>query len=287
MKPGVYPAMVTPMEPDGRPDPVAMVRLAAWFEAHGCAGIVLAGTNGEGPSLAAVEKRDLLRVLVPAAGNLTVILGIATPSLSEAVWSAEQAARAGAAALLVMPPGFFPEAEGIEEWFFALADRSPLPLLVYNFPKRTGVQITPQVLGRLCGHPNVCGAKDSSGQAENLAAFRAAVPADARLFVGDETLLAAALDAGWSGTVSGAANLLAAWLAKAVADWFAGDREATETRLAAAESALRAIRSAPQPATNKAVLHALGKIPSPAVRLPLTAGSPGDLPGLLARLGVL
>ncbi len=287
MKPGVYPAMVTPMDRNGDPDATAMARLAAWFEAQGCKGVVVAGTNGEGPSLAAVEKRDLLRSLVPAAGRLSVVLGIATPSLSEATWSSEQAAKAGCRALLVMPPSYYPEAGGIEEWFLALANRSPLPILIYNFPQRTGVTISAKTLGQLCQHPNVIGAKDSSGDASNLTAYRLAVPTGSSLFVGDETLLPEALDAGWSGTISGAANLLAAWLVKAVGDYLAGNREAALVRLAAAREALLAIRSSPQPATNKAALSELGKIPCPAVRLPLTSASASRLLQELNRLGVL
>lgn len=286
MQPGVYPAMVTPMDREGNPDLVSLARLAAWFESQGCKGVVVAGTNGEGPSLAAVEKRDMVRSLVPTARNLAVVLGIATPSLSEAVWSAEQAAKAGCTALLVMPPGYFPEAGGIEAWFVALADRSPLPILVYNFPQRVGLTLSSEVLGRLCSHPNVIGAKDSSGNAGNLAAYRAAVPHGKSLFVGDETLLLAALDEGWSGTISGASNLLAAWLAKAVEDFLSGNREAAVARLDAASGAIAAIRSSQQPSTNKAALAQLGKIPCPAVRLPLLEGTAGHLTPLLAQLGV-
>src|SRR4051812_46324331 len=110
MNRGCYPAAVTPFREDGEVDQPGMARLLAWFESQGCAGAVLAGTNGEGPSLSAVEKRDLLRAMLPMRGKLELILGVATPSLSEAIWSCRQVAKAGATAALVMAPGYFREA---------------------------------------------------------------------------------------------------------------------------------------------------------------------------------
>lgn len=279
---GVYPAMVTPMDSLGRPVPEDAARLMAGFEAAGCAGVVVAGTNGEGPSLAAVEKRDLLRELVPAAGRLKVVLGIATPSLSEALWSAGQAAKAGADALLVMPPSYWPEAPGVEAWITKVVEESPLPVLAYNYPQRTGVSLSAEALGRLGALPNLAGAKDSSGNRENLAAYRAALGADKRLFVGDETLLPEALDAGWSGSVSGAANLVAEWLVRA---WREHGTAGGETVFQLLLPVLQAIRSAPQPATNKAALALLGRIQSPFVRLPLEEADPGPVLKALGRLG--
>src|SRR5688572_23691682 len=98
LKPGVYPAAVTPFDEKGRVDMAGMARLLAWFEANGCVGAVLAGTNGEGPSLSATEKRDLIQHAVPLRGKLDLVLGIATPSLDEAIWLTRRAEEAGAVA---------------------------------------------------------------------------------------------------------------------------------------------------------------------------------------------
>lgn len=286
LPPGVLPAMVTPMDESGKPDPLSAARLMAGFEAEGCVGVVVAGTNGEGPSLAAVEKRDLIRELVPAAGRLRVVLGVATPSLSEALWSAQQAAKAGAHALLVMPPGYFPEAPGVEAWLAKVVAESPLPVLLYNYPQRTGIALKPAAVGRIAAHPNCIGVKDSSGDAKNLAAYRGALGPDKLLYMGVETLLLDALDAGWSGSISGAANLVAAWLARAVKEHRAGGRPAAETAFALLLPVLQAIRSEAQPAANKAALHRLGRIASPAVRLPLAPADPSPILEALAGLGV-
>ncbi|HWA82602.1 MAG TPA: dihydrodipicolinate synthase family protein [Fimbriimonadaceae bacterium] len=269
MRRGCYPAAVTTFREDGEIDLPGMARLLAWFESHGCAGVVLAGTNGEGPSLAAVEKRDLLRAMMPAKGSLDLILGVATPALTEAVWSCRQAAKAGATAALVMAPSYFREAgeEGIFAWFQSLMDEAGVPILVYNFPQRTGISLSPDLMARLGEHERMAGAKDSSGSVENIEGYAAALPGKA-LFIGNETLLPLALQAGWTGTISGAANALPGWLSQIVALW-TEDREQAEIKFRLILPALGALRKSPQPATNKAVLAGIGVLDSARMRLPL------------------
>ncbi len=271
MKRGVYPAAVTPFNAKGEPDFTAIVRLMAWYKAGGCAGVVLAGTNGEGPSLSAVEKRDLVKGAVALADGLEIILGVATPSLHEAIWLCKQTAAAGAQGVLLMPPGFFRDApdEAICQWFEAVLDSSPAPVLIYNFPQRTGVTIPAETMARLAHHDKMMGLKDSSGNPDNIGAYADALSGTGKvLFVGDETLLIDVLKGGWTGTISGAANLIPGWLSQIVGEWET-DPESAEAKFSLIEPALRSIRSCPQPAANKKMLFELGVIPSADVRLPL------------------
>jgi 4-hydroxy-tetrahydrodipicolinate synthase len=256
------------MTSDGKVDEASLARLLAHFEAKGCQGVVLAGTNGEGPSLSAIEKRDLCRNGVAWGGKLDIILGIATPSLEEAIWSSNQAGKTGAKAVLVMPPSYFRSAteEGILQWFLRLADATETPILAYNFPKMTGFTMKAEFLTRLAEHPTIIGFKDSSGEQQNLIAYRQAIPPEKLLFVGAETLLAKALEAGWTGTISGAANCIPDWLGRVVEEW--GQESATVV-FDQILPIIEAIRSLPQPAGNKDVLHRLGVIESSAPRLPL------------------
>ncbi len=286
VRPGAYPAAVTPFDERGRLDWAGVAKLLAWFEASGCTGAVLAGTNGEGPSLSAVEKRELIERAMPLRGKLDLILGIATPSLEEAAWLCRRAHDAGAVAVLVMAPFYFREAgeAGIEAWFSELLDRSPLPVIAYNFPKRAGMPLSPELICRLGSRETMIGVKDSSGERGNIAAYRQALERPEQvLFVGDETLLWEALEAGWSGTISGAANSLALPIAAIVSDFFSGQRESAQAKFHLTMPLIEAVRSNPQPATNKALLHRWGVLPSPAVRLPLTAADP-DVVGKLAAL---
>lgn len=288
---GAYPACVTPFDSRGRVDMAAVARLLAWFESSGCQGVVLAGTNGEGPSLSAVEKRDLLLGAMNVRGALELILGVATPSLDEAIWSCKQAHRAGAAAVLVMAPFYFRDAteEGIEAWFQDLLDHSPLPVLAYNFPQRSGIVLSASLLARLARHERFAGAKDSSGDEANLASYRSALGTGHALFVGNETLLLKALAHGWTGTISGAANVIPQWLVSVGREW-PDHRESAETKFALLQSSVEALRAGPQPALNKAVLHRLGILPDPRMRPPLVA-CPDDrvaaaMAALEASLGI-
>lgn len=249
------------------------MRLMAYFEASGCKGVVLAGTNGEGPSLSAYEKRELLRSAQACRGNLKLILAIATSSLDEAVWLTKQAAKDGADALLLMPPSYFKNASenGIERWFLKVLESSELPVLIYNFPKMTGITLTPEFIARFKDHPKVAGCKDSSGDASNLASYRAAFAENQQLFVGDETILLEALRHGWTGTISGAANLVPAQLVRIVAQWFAKEGQSATTAYELLLPVLKAIRSNTQPSANKAVLCSLGVLTDPRPRLPLEA----------------
>ncbi len=271
MKQGVYPASITPFDSKGTVDVSTIARLMAWFQSGNCSGVVLAGTNGEGPSLSAVEKRDLVKTAVSLANGMEVVLGVSTPSITEAVWLCKQTYQAGADAVLLMAPGYFREAseEGVAKWVEEVMDQSPIGILVYNFPKRTGWTFSPDMMRRLAKHDKMIGLKDSSGSAENISSYASALTGTGKaMYVGDETLLVSALANGWTGTISGAANLLPSWLSQIVLEWTT-DQESAKVKFKLVEPALAAIRACLQPASNKRVLAEMGIIPSDDVRLPL------------------
>jgi dihydrodipicolinate synthase/N-acetylneuraminate lyase len=246
---------------------------------------VLAGTNGEGPSLSAPEERDLLRTAAPLAEGLELILGVATSSLDEAIRTSSQAAQLNAAACLVMPPSYFREAreEDVARWYEALMQKAAIPILLYNLPQRTGMTLSPSLLRRLASNDWCAGIKDSSGVADNLAAYASALSGTGKaMLVGDETLLWQALEAGWTGTISGAANVLPGWLSTIVREYDA-DRPSAETKFGLLEPAIRKLRSLPQPSANKAFLKRLGVLDSAQMVLPLAAYE-GDLPDDVLRL---
>lgn len=275
------------MDVRGRIDFAGLAKLLAWFEAAGCRGAVLAGTNGEGPSLSATEKRELIETGISLRGKLELILGIATPSLEEAVWLSRRAADAGAMATLVMAPGYFREAseDGIYGWLSELLDRSPIPALIYNFPQRTGIPISGTLMARLSAHPQMAGLKDSSGETANLRPFRDALPKDKVLFVGNETLLLEALSNGWTGTISGAANSIPQWLVQIVDAWISGKRESAEAKFQILRPVLERIRTSPQPAGHKGVLHAMGVLPTAELKLPLSRASSDLVQEILSIIG--
>ncbi len=272
ISPGVYPAAVTPFNAKDQIDYEGLAKLLAWFEANGCQGAVLAGTNGEGPSLSAVEKRDMVLKAKDLKGKLDIILGVATPSLDEAIWLCKQAANAECKAVLLMAPYYFRDAneEGIKDWFLKVLDKSPTDIIVYNFPQKTGIAIKKELLKELAQHPKCIGVKDSSGNKDNLKDYRKAVPEGKLVFVGNETLLFEALQTGWTGTISGAANCIPMHLSQVVKQYIEGKKESAEERFKLCLPAIEALRSQPQPAMNKAILHLWKVLPEPNLRLPLT-----------------
>lgn len=258
----VMPAAVTPFEESGKVDAAGVARLLAYFQAEGATGVIVGGTTGEGPSLTSYEKRDLLRHAVEMANGLPIWLGIATPSLEEGLWLAREASKAGAAGVLVMPPFFYRELD-VTPWLRAFLERSASDVLLYNFP-RFSPALNPEMLSTLSSLPRLVGVKDSSGAADNLSAFAAVLP-DRRLFVGDETLLGQALAASWSGTISGAANVLCRELARALAD----EGESRAVKLELLIPRLIEIRGTPQPMGHKRTLVERGVLDRADVRLPL------------------
>lgn len=254
-------------------DRLSLAKLMAWFEAAGCHGAVLAGTNGEGPSLSAPEKRDLLGDAAKTCGGLDLILGVSTPSLDEAIWLSKRAEEFGAKAILLMAPSYFRSASmlGVRDWFLRLLDASKCPVLVYNFPKMSGFALDGEFMAALASHPRFLGCKDSSGEIANIVEYPAAVGDGKFLYVGNETLLISALEAGWSGTISGAANIIPHWLARIVSEWFEGGdwRESARTKFEMVLPVLEAVRTPAQPAANKMILQEWGVLDSALPRLPL------------------
>lgn len=270
---GILPAAITPVNSAGEPDEVSFAKRVAWFEAAGCHGVVVAGTTGEGPSLSAVQKRDLLRVAVSVRGRLSVVLGIATPALHEYLWLQAQAAKVGADAILLMPPTYYRDEPGATAWLREAMDAADLPVVLYHFPRFSGYDPALEVWGELLGHANCIGLKDSSGQTATLAPLRQAVP-DKLLLVGDERLFPAAKAAGWTGSISGAANLLAYPLAK----WW---QEPSDTLWARLEPALCGCKGEAAIARMKSALAHLQQIPSGATLPGIAEADDPDLANLV------
>lgn len=257
---GVYPAAVTPLTDQRQLCVPSLARLLTFFETAGCAGVVLGGTNGEGPSFGAPFRRNLVAEAIPLRGRLKVLLGLATSGLDEAIWLSKQAAKLGADGVLALPPFFWRDApeEGALQWMDALLEASPLPVLVYNFPKRCGFTIQSQHLERWSRWDAFAGVKDSSGEHANLTEYQ--VGAERSRFVGDETLLQDALRAGWNGSISGLANVAPHVLVKCLND---------PTLFQFAVPTFRQLRGLSQPATHKAVLKELGILSTSVVAPPL------------------
>jgi len=177
---GILAPSTTPFGATGEIDTGALRKNIAKGLADGLAGIVIAGSTGEAPLLERDEQRRLVaaaREAIPRDRVLAV--GTGAESTRAAVALSRDAAAERADVVLVRPPGYYSpmlDARAVLDHFRAVADASPLPVLLYNIPKYAPIPITLEMLASMQEHPNVIGIKDSSGDPANLAAYRAAVP---------------------------------------------------------------------------------------------------------------
>lgn len=246
--------------------------------ALGLDGIVAAGSTGEAPLLDADEQRRLvaaLRAVMPR--DRALLAGTGAESTRAAIALSRAAADEGADAVLVRPPSYYSaghSAETISAYFRAVADASPVPVLVYNIPKYTRLPIAPDLLAELACHGNIVGAKDSSGDPENLAAYRAAVP-QWSLLVGSGSLLVRALELACQGGIMAVACFAAPLAAAVYTAARAGDW--TRARELQGQLAIldREIVGKLGPAGIKAAMDCVGLYGGP-VRAPLAPLAPPD-----------
>ena len=158
-------AMVTPFGPDGSLDIPATIRLANHLVDAGCDGLVISGTTGESPTTTDAEKLALLRAVLEAVGDRArVIAGAGTYDTAHSVQLAKACAAEGAHGLLVVTPYYSrPPQAGLIAHFTAVADATPLPVLLYDIPPRSVVPIETETLRALAAHPNIVGVKDAKG----------------------------------------------------------------------------------------------------------------------------
>jgi 4-hydroxy-tetrahydrodipicolinate synthase len=189
---GSIPALVTPFS-GGRVAEDTLREFVEWQIAEGSDALVPCGTTGEVATLSAEEHRNVIAATVEAAkGRVPVIAGTGTNSTEASIERTRAAADLGAAAALVVVPYYNkPSQAGLAAHFKAIADASPIPLVVYNVPSRTVADISVETLAEVARHPKVVAVKDATGNLARVSAQRAACGEDfAQLSGNDETALA-------------------------------------------------------------------------------------------------
>jgi dihydrodipicolinate synthase/N-acetylneuraminate lyase len=288
-------ALLTPVDRDGRVDHGALGRLVERLTGRGVAGVSPLGSTGEGYSLGLDQRLavvDTVARSVPA--GMPVIPGVFAHNHEQAAAEIAAYAGRGATAVLAAPPGYYPLSAAEQEGYFArLADAAALPLVLYNIPVFTKVQIAPAVAAALAAHPRVAGLKDSGRDigytATLLDAVAAAGSADGfSVLTGTDSMLVEAMLAGARGTICANANLvpeLVLAVYEAVRAGKLDDALRQEARLRAVVAALAVGAT---PAAHKAALAAAGVgerwlVPP---RLPLTDEETARLVERLTALGV-
>jgi 4-hydroxy-tetrahydrodipicolinate synthase len=217
-------ALITPMRADGGLDEAGYGRFVEWQIANGTQGVVPVGTTGESPTLSHAEHQRAIEIAVEAAaGRVPVIAGTGSNSTAEAVSLALHAKRRGANAVMAVTPYYNkPTQEGLYLHYMAIAEAADLPLIIYNIPSRSVIDMTPETMARLARHPNIVGVKDATANlARPLHTRRACGPDFIQLSGEDHTVLPF-LAAGGHGCISVTANVAPRACADLHAAWSEG-----------------------------------------------------------------
>lgn len=221
---GSIPALITPFR-DGKVDDKAFQSLVEWQIGQGSHGLVPCGTTGESPTLDHAEHKRVVELCIEAAaGRVPVIAGTGSNSTAEAIDLTLHAKRAGAAGVLVVVPYYNkPVQEGMYQHYKALNDAADIPILIYNIPGRTGVNMTVETMARLAKLPNIVGVKDAANDITRTSLQRAAIGADFIQLSGDDGNALGQAAHGGHGCISVSANVAPAELAAFQNALMAGD----------------------------------------------------------------
>ena len=216
-------AMVTPFAPDGSLDIPAAVRLANHLVDAGCDGLVLSGTTGESPTTTDAEKLALLRAVLEAVGDRArVIAGAGSYDTAHSIHLAKACAAEGAHGLLVVTPYYSrPPQAGLIAHFTAVADATPLPVLLYDIPPRSVVPIEFETLRVLAAHPNIVGVKDAKGDLHGATQLMAET--GLAYYSGDDALNLPWLAMGATGFISVISHLATGQLRDLLSAFASGD----------------------------------------------------------------
>jgi 4-hydroxy-tetrahydrodipicolinate synthase len=284
-------ALVTPFLEDGGLDEPALIRLVNWQIESGINFLIPCGTTGEASTLSEAEWLRVVEVTVnTAAGRVPVLAGCTHNATSEAVSRANKVAKVrGVTGILTANPYYNrPGQEGQYQHFRAIAEAVDLPVLLYNIPSRTGVNLEPATVLRLAEIENIVGIKESSGNIAQITELITQAPRGFKVFSGDDGMTLPVIALAGAGLVSVASNAIPAQMVQMVGAALAGDWVAARAINGKYLALMKAHFSEPSPAPVKAVLALMGRIDE-KLRLPMvpvTAATRQKLGRLVSELGL-
>jgi len=275
---GVYVPVITPFEADGSVAHDALTRLTHEYLDAGAAGIVALGTTGESATLSSAERQAVIATVDAAcsARSAALIVGAGTNNTATTIESVEalSAVSSAVGTLVVVPYYVRPSIEGIVAHFRAVADASPVPVVLYNIPYRTGRALDASATLALADHANIVGIKQAVGglDRDTLEILRRA-PRDFAVLGGEDAFVYPTVALGGQGAIAAAAHVCTERFVAMVECGLNGKLEDGRAHHEALLPVIDAGFAEPNPSVWKGVLHAQGRIPTPDVRLPMTPAS--------------
>jgi len=267
----VMTAMVTPFKDDLSVDYKAAEDLAVYLAGNGSEALVVHGTTCESPTLTHEEEFELYRVVKAAlkGTRCKLIAGTGSNSTATTINSTKQAEKIGCdGAMIVVPYYNKPSAEGLYQHFKAVAEATGLPLIIYNIPGRTGINMMPETVARVAQIKNYAGLKDAAGNLDQTSATRAACPERFLIWSGDDSLTLPMLSVGAIGVISVASHLVGKEIAEMVNAYHAGDVARAKEMHLKLLPLFKVLFITANPTPVKAALAMVGK-PVGVPRLPL------------------
>lgn len=218
-------AMVTPFSDDGKVDYKKAQELALHLIENGSDGLVIHGTTGESPTLTHEEEYDLYKAIKEAVGSkCSVIAGTGSNSTETTIISTQKAESIGVdAALIVVPYYNKPSQEGLYQHYKKVAENTSLPLIIYNIPGRTAVNMLPETVLRASKFKNVIGIKESAGDLNQAAVLKELLPESFLIWSGDDSLTLPIMSVGGYGVISVASHIAGKLIKEMINSFTRGD----------------------------------------------------------------
>ena len=267
---GAATALITPTTPAGV-DYEALGRLIDWQIAKGIDALVIAGSTGEGKTLTIAEHKEVIRYSAERiAGRVPMIAGTGSNETSVSISMSQFACEAGADGLLVVTPYYIKATQnGLVKMYTMIADAVTKPIILYNVPSRTGVNIEPETYARLAEHENIAAIKEANSDISKIATTAALTAGKLDLYSGNDDQILPILSLGGKGVISVLSNLLPAETSRMCRLWFEGDAAGATALQLKYLPLIHALFSEVNPIPAKAAMSAMGFCEN-FLRMPLT-----------------
>jgi 4-hydroxy-tetrahydrodipicolinate synthase len=281
---GAFTALITPFRNDEIDEP-ALRNLVEFQIVSGISGLVPCGTTGEAATMSEAERDRVISIVIDqAAGRVPVIAGTGSNGTRSTIAATQRADALGAdAALVVVPYYNKPTAAGLIAHYTAIAESTELPIILYNVPGRTGINMTPETTLRLAELPSVAGIKEASGSLDQVSEIIGEAPQGFAVLSGDDSLTVPMMSLGATGVISVASNVVPAEVSRLTHACLIGDFATARALHHELYPLMRAMFIENNPTAVKTAAAILG-LCSDDLRLPLTAMSPANRERVVAAV---